>query len=78
MMFLAAFADLAALLTALGTVVTGVLAWGIEALATLELAVAESFVLQLSLGIVVTYVGIALLKYIVGVVKSFLPKGAKA
>lgn len=72
------FLDLAAFLTAIGAVVTALLAWGLEAVASLEGAIAASFVLQLSVGIVVTYIGIAVLRMLGRLIIAFIPKGAKA
>jgi hypothetical protein len=63
-----------AFLEAVGTAVTGVIAWGTQLLTAVETALATSFLLQIAVGISAVFLGIILVKGIVSMVKSFARK----
>jgi len=73
-MFAVAFTDLSAFLTAIGTVITAAWTWVTGALGAVELAIAESFLLQVSIGIAITMISLLLLSKIAKLVVSFIRK----
>jgi hypothetical protein len=65
---------MSAFLEAVGEAITGVISWGTSVLSAIETALATSFLLQIGIGVSAVFLGLVLIKGIVGVVKSFARK----
>lgn len=68
------FLDLSELLTTIGTVLTAIWTWVSGALGALETSIADSFLLQMAIGIAVAFISIKLLSKIAKMVVAFIRK----
>lgn len=63
---------MSALLVQIGEGLTGVTGWFTSILAVVESAITTSLLLQILLGVMAVYVGFAILKKVIGVIRSFV------
>lgn len=63
---------MSALLVQIGEGLTGVTGWFTSVLAVVELAITTSLLLQILLAVMAVYLGFAILKKVIGVIRSFV------
>lgn len=63
---------MSALLVQIGEGLTGVTGWFTSVLAVVETAITTSLLLQILLGVMAVYLGFAILKKVIGVIRSFV------
>ena len=65
---------MSAFLEAVGDAIAGVISWGTDVLTAVETALATSFLLQIAIGVSAVFLGLVLIKAIVGVLRSLARK----
>lgn len=63
---------MSALLVQIGEGLTGVTGWFTSVLAVVETAITTSLLLQILLAVMAVYLGFAILKKVIGVIRSFV------
>lgn len=63
---------MSALLVQIGEGLTGVTGWFTSILGVVETAITTSLLLQILLGVMAVYLGFAILKKVIGVIRSFV------